>query len=640
MEWAQLNQRYVLPARKHLLNGRHAQGEELLRQGLEETGDGWLAFQLAEAIVWVSPDDAARLEEACGLYAMALKKLSGDLHRNIAEASLAKAQALKALAPKREGGPRTVLPTHDTSPIKRRPVAPPPRYEDEPPPPPDPLVEKLKTEFKLDAFRPGQREVIEALLKQKHAIAVFPPASGRDLLWELPSRMVEGATVIVGAACDAASVAALREGKSKVARIGTDDSVLDGVPVALLVIEDAHAVSDASHAWRPEYERLREVIQRRAPGTVLALTPLATPRVRLEIADKLGLVSPIVQAASFDRRNLAWSVIETQDRTSALKLVLAERGGSVLVVAQRRSDADAIATALRGVGVSAEPCHDGVEPDMRGAALEEWQADKVRVLVTVGLPPVEKRNLRAVVHWQEPPSLEQYYLEAATAGRDGEPAQCVLLHSPDDKASHATAIERAHPDRATVLSVYEAVTEKQPVDEALPQTRASLAVLEQQGFVARSAAGWEQVANPPNLKQLDTMEVERRRRQAEDRLRVMERYAEARGCRRMEMLAYFGERLPAGWQCAGCDRCRAAREGASPDAGVSRQAVVMGVRELEGRRFSINEMARAMLFLAPPHVTRPLKGKSEAEVRDLINALLREGAIELDARGQFVRSKR
>jgi superfamily II DNA helicase RecQ len=245
-----------------------------------------------------------------------------------------------------------------------------------------------------------------------------------------------------------------------------------------------------------------------------------------------------------------------------------------------------------------------------------------------------------------PSSLEQYYLEAALAGRDGETAQCVLLHSAQDKAAHATAIERAHPDRAAIIEVLGAVGERRPFEEVVAmgapeRGRAALAVLEDQGFVrwvGESAV--EATSDTPDLKRLDTMDVDRRRRQAEERLRVMDRYAEARGCRRMEMLAYFGERLATGWQCAGCDRCRLARESASPDAGVWRQAVVMGVRELEGRRFSINEMARAILFLAPPHVTRPLKGKSEAEVRDLINALLREGAIELESRGQYVRSKR
>jgi ATP-dependent DNA helicase RecQ len=468
----------------------------------------------------------------------------------------------------------------------------------------------------------------------------MPPASGGTLLCELAARMLEGATVIVAPDADGSEVEALKEGRTKMARIGPNETAaLEGVHMGLLVIEDAHRVSDWSQDYRPEYARLRDLIVRGAPGTVLAIAPVATPRVRADIAEKLALGSPVVHAASHDRRNLVWSVIETQDKAQSLKLALAEQPGPALVIVQRASDADSVAQQLKSMGIAAEAHHAGLEEEAREAALEAWQSDKARVLVSVGLPGSRKRNVRAVIHWQMPSSLEAYFIEALAAGRDGEAAQCVLLYAPDDKASHATGIQRAHPERAAVLEVLDAVWEGRDHGEG-PTVDAALRVLEEQGFIRRAGADFAPSPDAPERKRLDTLEVERRGRQAEERLRMMSRYAESRGCRRMEMLAYFGERLPAGWQCAGCDRCRTAREGASPDAGVARQAVIMGVRDLEGRRFSITEMARAILFLAPPHVTRALKGKSETEVRDLINALLREGAIELDPRAQFVRSRR
>jgi len=608
MDWSQLNSKYVLPARRHLLGGRAAQGEEMLRQGLEETGDGWLAYQLAEALLFISPEDPPRIEEACRLLELAVGKVAGDLHRRLAETALDRARAMLALAPKREGRPQTMLPAGD--PVRAARPRPRPVVEEEPPPP-DPMVEKLKSLFGFESFRPGQRETIETLLKGRSAVAVMPPGSGKSLVVEFAAKSVDGATVVVSGA----------SAKGAVLQVTVEEfAQLQGERIALLVIDEADRLCEWGHRLTRAYAPMRELIGRSAPGVVLALTAVATPRVRAEIIERLGMAAPHVQVGSFDRRNLVWSVIETRDRMTALRTVLAERTGAVVVRTQRRSDAEAVAAALK--------------------------EEAARVQVIAGDAPVDRRDVRAVVHWQMPASLEQYYVEATEAGRDGEPANAVILHDADDKGFHRTAIEQTYPDRSVVVEVLDAVIERRPLEAILSMRgtargSASLELLEAQGFIRAAAPGqWEERADAPNRNRLDTGEFDRRRRQAEERLRAMERYVEARGCRRMEMLAWFGERPAAGWQCAGCDRCRAAREGSASDAGVVRQAVVMGVRELEGRRFSINEMSRAMLFLAPPHVTRPLKGKSEAEVRDVINALLREGAIELDGKGQFVRGKR
>jgi ATP-dependent DNA helicase RecQ len=279
-------------------------------------------------------------------------------------------------------------------------------------------------------------------------------------------------------------------------------------------------------------------------------------------------------------------------------------------------------------------------------AAEEWNAGKTRVLIVSpgARVKIDRPDVRAAIHWQMPSSVEQYCEEALCAGEDGQTAQCVLLHDPEDKARHQRMVEQSHPNRAAVLEILEAVTESLGYEEMVqlqgaPLVQAAVQLLEQQGFVTRGDGGTiRQVPDGPNVNRLDVSNLERRRGLAEERLRAMERYAEARSCRRLELLRYFGEQPPGDWTCSGCDRCREARD--VHQAGGLRSAVADGVRELESRRFTLNEMARAILFLAPSHVTRALRGRNEAEVRDLISALLREGALYLDPKGQCVRARR
>ncbi len=683
--WSDLNAKFVLPARRLLLGGRAPDAEELLRRGVDETGDGWVMYQLAETILVQTPTEPSRIEEAAGLYARSLTRLPNEGYRRLAEAALAKAKAMLTLAPSKTALPKSLLPSADARPAARpeEPVDP-----DAVPPPPDPLVEKLKALFHHEAFRPGQREVIDAVMKGRHALAVMPTGGGKSLLYEFPAQMLEGPTIVVSPLISLmrdqearlrskgitnattvnssldfdevrARLTAFREGKTRMLYVAPERfandgflTLVQGMKLSLMAIDEAHCVSEWGHNFRPDYLRLREVIARTKPTSVLAVTATATPRVRQEITEKLGLANPYVYVGSFDRPNLVWSVMEGRelDKGAALKRILGEVQGSAIVYTSRRADADSVARLLQSGGIPALAYHAGMEAEARSHAEEQWRSGRARVMaatIAFGMG-IDKADVRAVVHWQMPASLEDYVQQAGRAGRDGKPSQCVLLHDPEDKGFQHWAIEQSYPDRTIVLEVLEGIGEGLTLDDLgqlrdASQVTASVGVLERQGFIdAIGPKQYERSPEAPTLAHLDLSELERKRHQAEDRLRAMERYADAKGCRRRVLLEWFGERLAPDWQCAGCDRCRKAREGGDDayKSATMRQAVLDGVRELESRHLTVPEMARAMLFLAPPNVTRALKGKNEAEVRDLLQALLREGDLELDARVPWVKRRR
>ncbi len=682
--WSDINAKFVLPARRLMLGGRAADGEELLRQGVDETGDGWVMFQLAELILVQTPNETSRIEEACQLYARSITRLPNEGYRRLAEAALAKAKAMMTLAPSKTAAPKSLLPASDGRPAPRR-IEP---DEEEEPKPVDPLVVKLKELFGFDGFRPGQREVIDVVMKGRRALAVMPTGSGKSLCYELPSQLLEGATVVVSPLISlmrdqearlhakgitnaayvnsslpfdevGARLAAFREGKTKLIYVAPERFATDGftqllhdVKVALFAVDEAHCISEWGHNFRPDYLKLKEAISRTRPASVLAVTATATPRVRMEIADKLGLGNPYTYVGSFDRTNLVWSAIEGRelDKFTALKQVLAEAAGSAIVYTSRRADADSVAKQLLAVGIPAAAYHAGLEPEQRERAQASWQEGRTRIMaatIAFGMG-IDKPDVRAVIHWQMPASLEDYYQQAGRAGRDGKTSQCVMLFDPEDKGFQHWAIDQNYPLREAILEVLEAIGEGMSYDDVCQlqdatKVGAAVGILERQGFIVPlGPKQYERVNEAPNVNNLDLTELERKRHQAEDRLAAMERYAEARGCRRRELLGWFGERLAPDWQCAGCDRCRKARDGGDDayKSATLRQAVVDGVKDLESKHLTVQEMARAMLFLAPPNVTRALKGKNEAEVRDLLNALLREGQLELDARVPWVKRRR
>jgi ATP-dependent DNA helicase RecQ len=398
--------------------------------------------------------------------------------------------------------------------------------------------------FGLSQFRPGQREIIEAVLAGSPTIAVLPTGAGKSLCYQLPAVALERLAVVVSplislmkdqvdaltargipAAFINSSIppderaerlrAAVR-GELRLLYVaperfrapGFADTLARAQP-ALLAIDEAHCMVEWGHDFRPDYARLREVREQLRAPRLVALTATATPDVRQEIGDQLGMNEPTVFVRGFDRSNLRLSVVPAQGGDDKLRHVLAlldepeTRGRAAIVYAATRKKAAEVAAALREAGVTARAYHAGLGDDERADVQEAWMRDDVRVVVATNAfgMGVDKRDVRLVVHHELPGSAEAYYQEAGRAGRDGEPARCVLLFNHADVRLREFLITASGSD-------------------GLPRSQ-------------------------------HVVEAER------ERLRAMMAYAYARGCRRAFLLGYFGDEVH---RCGGgalpCDSCQ------------------------------------------------------------------------------------
>ena len=406
-------------------------------------------------------------------------------------------------------------------------------------------IDAALTHFGLTQFRPGQREIIESVLAGRPTIAVLPTGAGKSLCYQLPAVATEQLAVVVSPlislmkdqvdALSARGIAAAYINSSippdeREARLGAAVggalrllyvaperfrapgflSVLARARPGLLAIDEAHCMVEWGHDFRPDYARLGEVRARLGAPRLVALTATATPEVRQEIGEQLGLTAPAVFVRGFDRPNLRLEVIPVQGGEDKLRRVLAllddpeARGRPAIVYAGTRKKATEVAAGLRDAGVAARAYHAGLADDERSQVQEQWTAGTVRVVVATNAfgMGVDKRDVRLVVHHELPGSAEAYYQEAGRAGRDGLPARCVLLFNHADVRLREFLITSGGPDA------------------------------------------------PP--RPAHVVEADRQR------LRVMMSYAYARGCRRAFLLGYFGDEAHrCGGEALPCDVCAA-----------------------------------------------------------------------------------
>ena len=322
------------------------------------------------------------------------------------------------------------------------------------------------------ALRPGQREAVESVLAGRDTLAVLSTGSGKSAIYQIAGLLTKGPTLVVsplialqrdqvdglrrralGAAQLNSSVPE-REREEALAELAEDAleflflapeqlanaAVLDELAAArptLLVVDEAHCISEWGHDFRPDYLRLGAAIETFGHPRVLALTATAAPPVRAEIVERLGLRDPDIVVRGFDRPNLELDVArfhEARHKDEALLEAVAEADRPGIVYAATRKRTEALAAALRDRGVEAVAYHAGLKAAAREAVQERFMASDADVIVatTAFGMGVDKPDVRFVFHAEVPESVDAYWQEVGRAGRDGEPAHAVLFYRAED----------------------------------------------------------------------------------------------------------------------------------------------------------------------------------------------------------------
>ena len=350
----------------------------------------------------------------------------------------------------------------------------------------------LLRHFGYPAFRPSQRPVVEAALAGADVLAVLPTGAGKSICFQIPAVVDGGLTLVISplialmqdqvaaARSRGIAAAALEGGMDADARARVSEQLRErtlrllycapeslprvvgllravGVTPCRLVVDEAHCVSEWGHDFRPAFRRLGDARRTLGLPPVLAVTGSPTPAVRQDLHEVLGLgaggrlVRRIV--ASFDRPNLRFAVRRLPDDAARLEALgdalRVRREGPSLIYVPTRGLAEAVARILREWGADASPYHAGLDPALRRAVLERFLAARIEVVVATSAfgMGIDQPRVRRVVHWGMPPTPESYYQEAGRAGRDGEPALCLVLAGPRDGAVHRAQLQTTFPPR-------------------------------------------------------------------------------------------------------------------------------------------------------------------------------------------------
>lgn len=358
-----------------------------------------------------------------------------------------------------------------------------------------PDLHNALAKFGLAEFRRGQREVIDHILAGNDCLCVMPTGGGKSLCYQLPSVVRSGLTIVVSplialmkdqvdaltrrgiSATLINSTLSPAEQNQRLERVARgkysllyvaperlrNQNFVDAIrstPIQLLAIDEAHCISEWGHDFRPDYQRVGRFREALGGVQTVALTATATPRVRQDIVDSLQLKVAKHFITGFARDNLYFGVVQCRsDRDKEQKLVefLQTKPGSGIIYAATRKRCEALVELLaKEAKISVGVYHAGLAPDQRKFIQEQFMRGELEAIVATNAfgMGIDKSDLRYVVHFNTPGTIEAYYQEAGRAGRDGLPSQCVLLYSPQDRYIQEFFIENANPSKEIIESVY------------------------------------------------------------------------------------------------------------------------------------------------------------------------------------------
>lgn len=369
----------------------------------------------------------------------------------------------------------------------------------------------LKRYWGYDAFRPVQRDIIDAVLQGHDTLGLLPTGGGKSITFQVPAMLLPGVTVVVTplislmkdqvdnltrvgipARCihtgltpreNGLTMDKCRHGACKLLYLSPEKlqgqsfmTELARLNVSLIVVDEAHCISQWGYDFRPSYLRIGEMRRAFDGVPVLALTASATPEVAADICNKLGFSHGYrTYSRSFRRDNLSFVVRHDEEKSRTLIRVLAATQGSAIVYVRSRRKTRELADTLSAAGISADAYHAGLAASDKSERQNRWKAGEVRVMVATNAfgMGIDKADVRTVVHVDLPSSLEEYYQEAGRAGRDGLPAYAVVITGPRDNATLSRRLADAFPDKQFIGRVYElagAFTEVSVGTRATPVT--------------------------------------------------------------------------------------------------------------------------------------------------------------------------
>jgi ATP-dependent DNA helicase RecQ len=476
---------------------------------------------------------------------------------------------------------------------------------------------ELRRLFGFDGFMPGQEEIVKRVMAGEDTLAILATGAGKSLCYQLPALLLGGTTVVVSPL-----IALMKDQRDMLADLGFTDTIalnstldenqeakaidriakgeikivfvtpekledqrfitlLQTLHVPLFVVDEAHCISAWGHDFRPAYLALGSAIKALGDPTVLGLTATATPAVREDVLTQLGIPDARVIVRGFDRPNLVYEVRRSENeaaKNKALKELFtgpnALEGTGIIYTATIRSALAVQKFLHESLDLPAAVYHSKLQKQDRVAVHELFMGEAIRAVVATnafGLG-IDKPNIRFVVHYDLPGSVEAYTQEAGRAGRDGDPSRCILIYRMSDTRVQNYFLTGKYPDVEEVQKVFAtlqyfdnqtdgvSLADLRKISQ-LPLTKLKvvLALLKKAQFIEpRSRSTYaltEEAKRNPDLV-LNLHNYETKKAYDQSKLAMMLQYAETRSCRRRFILNYFGENFDEP-NCGRCDNCLA-----------------------------------------------------------------------------------